>query len=132
MPVRGNGAVYPLTGGVYTGIAIDATGTPADGDVRVKPELPSPPRDGKAYYSFSVSPTATDATYTFQLRDYTDNVNLDTVGATGNENRDVSEQIYDDLIFGNEYGLRMNVSSASGTAGATADVAGYLYIEPRG
>lgn len=132
MPQVGEGAVYPLVGSTGSGLAIDATGTPFDGFVRPKPELPSPPRDGQAYLVASVTPSATDASYDLILRDYTDSTDIATVGASGTVRGARSSPIYDDLVFDNEVGLRVTVTAASGTSGATAAINGYLYVEPHG
>lgn len=132
MPEAGEGAVYPLVGSTGTDVPIDATGTPYDGASRTKPELPSPPRDGKAYLEVGLAPTQTDASYDLILRDYTDSTDLTTIGASGTVNRQRSSPVYDDLRFGNTVGLRVTITSGSATTGATADINGYLYVEPHG
>lgn len=131
MPRSGDGAAYPLVGSTGAGLAIDATGTPYDGLVRLKPELPSPPKNGVAYLDISVDPSAADASYDLILRDYTAASNIATVGASGAVTRARSSPVYGDIVFGNDLGLRVTVTTASATTGATAAISGYLYVEPR-
>lgn len=119
---------HDLTGPLATGLAIDAAATPYDGLHRKVPEISRVARGGEAYFVASGQASADDATYDVILRDFTAGVDRAVLAEGGDFIRATSGDVFDALVDGNELGLRFTVTGASGTAGATADVAAALIV----
>lgn len=74
-----------------------------------------------AYLEVATSSSADDETVSVELYDYSQGSVLASQDVTGGTKRTRSGEIGDSLEQGNEIGVRFNVTSASGTAGATFD-----------
>lgn len=123
--------VIPLVGSTATGVAIDATGVQHDGESRLSWPYSSPSKWADARFVVAGDATATDATVDFSLRDY--NAGSDVVSITGTD-ADDSQLIAafdpDQLDGTADIGLRVDVTSASATGGATTDLDAKVVLRP--
>jgi len=124
-----SGTAYPLTGATGHYISCGSDGTVYDSEVHVHPNLPTPLGKGSAYLELAVSAPDEETEYTLELVDVTSGEVLTHLQGKGSEPRLRSSPLYDELVAGHEYGIRVKVSNPSQDPEASMDVAGYLYVE---
>lgn len=123
--------VIPLVGSTATGVPIDATGVQHDGESRLSWPYASPSKWADARFVVAGDATQTDATVDLILRDYEGST--DVVSITGTD-ADSSQFIAafdpDELDGTADVGLRVDVTTASGTGGATVDLDAKIVLRP--
>jgi hypothetical protein len=123
--------VISLVGSTATGIAIDSTGNNYDGLSQLSWPFPTPNAYDSAKLVVAGDATATDATIDFSLRDYNAGSNVVSIEDTDGDDSQLQATFDPDLIDGTaNVGLRVNVTSASGTGGATADFDARVVLIP--
>jgi len=113
---------------VKAGIAIDATGVNYDGAIHKLIETEELDGVSAVFFEVGVDPTATDGAYDIILNDYTAGAGIVTLSESGAVARSRSGNIKGDLVAGNEVGVKVDVTTASATTGATARVVGKLIL----
>jgi len=123
--------VIPLTGSTASGVAIDSTGDNYDGESRLSWPFSSPNPYADARLVVGADATQTDAEGDLILRDYQAGSDVATIsGVDLDDSQFITEFDPDDLDGIANIGLRVSVTSASGTADATADFDAKVILRP--
>lgn len=120
-----------LVGSTATDIAIDSTGNNYDGLARVNWPfgVPNPFEAGE--FVVSASATQTDATADVSLRDYNTGTDVTTISGIDLDGTLFRGTFDPDSLDGlADVGVRVNVTDASGTGGATADLQAQVLLLP--
>lgn len=120
-----------LVGSTATDVAIDSTGNNFDGETRLSWPLSSPSPYDDAKLAVGGDATQTDATADVSLRDYNAGENIATISGIDLDGEQFFVRFDPDLLDGTaNVGLRVNVTSASGTGGATVDLDAKVVLVP--
>jgi len=123
--------VINLVGSTASGVAIDSTGNNYDGESVLSWPFPTPNAYDSAKLVVAGDATQTDATVDFALRDFSAGSTVATIENTDADDSQLQVTFDPDLLDGTaNVGLRVNVTSASATGGATVDVDAKLVLLP--
>lgn len=116
--------------GAQSGLAADTTGVKYEGEMRQLVDSSLWIGDRSVYIEAATNSSAGDETVTVEIYDDTAAVVADSMAVSGGSTRTRSTDISGNLTEGNEVHVRWNVTTASGTSGATFDaVAARLIVE---
>jgi len=120
-----------LVGSTATGVPIDSTGANYDGLSRLSWPFTSPNPYDSAKLVIAGDATQTDAVADVSLRDYAAGEDLVTVTGTDLDSPQAFTRFDPDDVDGTaRVGVRVDVTSASGTADATTDIDAKVVLEP--
>lgn len=123
--------VIGLVGSTATAVPIDATGVQYDGLSRLSWPFstPSPYEDARLVVAGDA--TATDATVDLTLRDFSAGSTVATIGGVDPDDPQLFTKFDPNAVDGTaDVGLRVNVTSASATGGATVDLDAKVVLLP--
>jgi len=123
--------VIDLVGSTASGVAIDSTGNNYDGESVLSWPFPTPNAYDSAKLVVAGDATQTDATIDLSLRDFNAGTSVVSIEDTDGDDSQLQATFDPDVIDGTaNVGLRVNVTDASGTGGATADFDARVVLIP--
>jgi len=120
-----------LVGSTASGVAIDSTGQNYDGLSRLSWPLSTPNPYNDARLVLAGDATQTDAEADVSLRDYNAGSDIVTISGTDlDTTRTIAKWDPNDIDGTADVGLRVDVTTASGTADATTDLDAKVVLLP--
>lgn len=108
-----------LSEGAQTGLDATTTGVKYEGKTRQYVDSSLSSDERTAYLEVGIGSSAGDETVSVELYDYDQSAVVSSQSVMGGSPRTRSGEMGNQLVEGNEVGVRFNVTSASGTSGAT-------------